>query len=359
MDNLTYRISNVGFDVPSLLVALKSKDINVTQKTIPRTQTETILFSLPVGKYAARWLFRINLKDGSISCSGGVTKTFFGHNVWVFKNEATQLAAILLIIHVDLQNIHGIRLPPVADSVSIERAEITHHFEMQAPVTKAGAIAKLNTLFMTLFPARRFLNGDTHDEPGTTGIGVVKSSRVCRAYDPRYKFDEKPEHISEEPWVELKKYCVNHLRIELMFSKRELIAAGLSTVAGWNDSSKIEQLVAKRYRDYGLSVEFTATNTGFTPADVKKTNPSYVDFARHWFSAGAKGTPPSGTSGSANRFKTYMARKGFRTEVPFNRHIYLQHGLHDILQPGLSADLPDAIRQSRELFGQWWRQIDA
>lgn len=355
MDNLTYRISNVGFDVPSLLIALKSKGINVTQKTVPRTQTELVLFSLPVGKYAARWMFRINLKENSVSCSGGVTKTFFCHNVWVFKNEAVQLEAILMVIHAELQNIDGITLPTSLEAVTIERVEITHHYAMPASFSVANAIGRLNTLFMTLFPARRFLNGDTHDEPGTTGIGVVKSSRVCRVYDPSYKFDKKPDHISEESWQELKNYCTKHLRIELMFGKRELHAAGLSPLADWSDSAKIEQLVAKRYKDYGLSVEFNATNDGLTPADVKKTNPSFVEYARHWFSGGARGTLPDGRSGSSNRFKQFMAAKGYRTDVPFDRHIYLLHGLHDILKPELRADLPDSIRKDRQLFSHWWK----
>ena len=127
MDNLSYRIADATIDVPTLLKALHSAGINVSHKTLPKTGTELIMFSLPIGKYAARWMFRLNLTDRTITCSGGVTKTFFGHNVWVFKNEATQLEAIISIIGADLQKIGGIELPSTPEALTVDDCpELTH-----------------------------------------------------------------------------------------------------------------------------------------------------------------------------------------------------------------------------------------
>lgn len=81
MDNLTYRIADVDINATVLTKTLKDLGIPMSQKTIPKQKDETITFSLPIGKYQCRWMFRYSLKRRSITCSGGVTKTFFAHNV--------------------------------------------------------------------------------------------------------------------------------------------------------------------------------------------------------------------------------------------------------------------------------------
>lgn len=359
MDNLTFRIPKVAIDPPVLKAALIGMGVNVTQKTLVKQRSNLILFSLPVGLHECRWLFRANLTDNTIACSGGVTKTFFGHNVWVFKNEAVQLAAIMTIVRDALSQIDGISMGCTdLYACLIERVELTNHFLLPDGVTTADSIGKIDLLFMTLFP-RRYSppEGKTHDNPGTVRLGQTKSSRVCRVYDPASKFLSKPGHILARTWEKLKIACTGHLRVEVMLSKRELLAAKLSTLGGWEDAVKVASLVAKRYQDFGLSVEFKATNDHFKPGDVRDTNPSFVEQARHWFSAGDKGVAPKPGSGAFNRFKQYMAAKGYRTDVPFARHHFLVHGLHDVLVPERSAELPDELRRDTSLFGKWWTSL--
>lgn len=353
MDNLSYRIVGVQIDVPALVQYLQAMGVPVSRKSIPKQKDELITFSLPIGNHNCRWMFRCSLKNRSIACSGGVTKTFFGHNVWVFTNEFEQLLAIIAIIAVDLQKIRGVTLPAHLSSVTVERVEVTRHHGLDGLMSKRQAIDLLAAMFMAIFPRRHFRNGATHNEPGTTGIGLNKSTRVCRVYDPILKFEEKPAHVQEDMWVALRNECERHLRVELMFAKRELQSAGLSTVAAWRDHALVEQLVEKRYKDYGLSVAFSTKALRFE--EVIATNPAFVEAARFFFTEGKRGTLIDMRNGSSNRFKQYMAAKGYRIDVPFGHHRHLAHGLSAFLQPRLAAELSDDLRANRNLFSFWWQ----
>lgn len=353
MDNLSYSIAGIDIDVSTLVRNLESLGIPVSRKTIPKRKDELITFSLPIGKFRCRWMFRCSLKNRTIACSGGVTKTFFGHNVWVFKNEFDQLSAIIEIIAKDLKRIEGIALPTSLKAITVERIETTRHHELGTLFTKRQAIDCLSAMFMAMFPNRHFRNGATHNEPGTTGIGLNKSSRVCRVYDPIFKFKEKPDHVPDEVWNSLRQECDGQLRVELMFGKRELHAASLDKLEAWKDSILVEKLVEKRYEDYGLSVAF---NTKILkPEDVTATNPAYVEAARFFFTNEEKGAQIDSRNGTSSRFKRYMAEKGYCTDVLFSHHGHLAHGLHDVLKPQLAAELPQILRKERSLFNYWWK----
>lgn len=351
MDNLRYRIEGVQIDVTSLIEHLNSMGVSVSRKTIPKRQDELITFSLPVGKYGSRWLFRCSLKDRAISCSGGVTSTFFGHNVWVFKNEFAQLQTILSIVGSVLTSLNGMVFPSALSAVIVDRVEVTRHHLPQVLCTR-HAVEALDAMFKAKFPGRHFLNGDTHDDPGTTGIGQFKSTRVCRVYDPAYKFAAKPGHVPNELWRTLSAECDQHLRVEIIFAKRELAAAGLSTVASWKDQTLVNALLKKRYQDYGLSVAFRTDR--LAPEEVTAAHPAFIEAARHFFTDGERGTPIHTANGSLNRFKRYMAEKGYCADVPFSHHVHLAHGLSETLQPHLAEELPSHIRADKELFDHWW-----
>ena len=352
MDNLTYRIADVEINATVLTKKLKELGIPVSRKTIPKQQDETITFSLPIGKYGCRWMFRYSLKRQSITCSGGVTKTFFAHNVWVLRKESAQLEAIIKIVSDDLAKIDGITLPTSMDAMSIERVELTRHHLLSKSISKRRAIDRLSAMFMAVFPDRHFRNGANLNEAGTTGIGLNKSSRVCRVYDPYFKFKDKPAHVPEFIWNVLKEECEDHLRVELMFAKRELLSAKLSQVPAWQEDSLIEALIAKRYADYGLSMEFKTA--ALSEAQVASTNLAFVEAARYFFTDGERGARIDIRNGSSNRFKRYMADKGYCTDVPFPHHVHLAHGLHELLQPELAVELSQLLRSNRDLFDFWW-----
>jgi hypothetical protein len=357
MDNLIYRIEDADIQVSALKQSLKDQGIPVSIKTVPRKDDEIAVFSLPIGRYQSRWMFRCSTRCRSITCSGGVTKTFFGHNVWVFKNEIKQLETITSIIFTTLAKVGGITLPSPSDAITVERAELTRHHDLDNLLTKREAIDRLSTMFMTLFPSRHFRNGANLDDAGTTGIGLNKSSRVCRVYDPSAKFKGKPAPVPDAVWARFAKACAQHLRVEIMFSKRELESAGLSKVSAWADTTLIDRLIAKRYRDYGLSVKFNME--AMQREQIAATNPAFVEAARYFFTNGERGTPIDNRSGTSNRFKRYMAAKGYCTDVTFLRHVHLAHGLHEILEPQRAAELPDELRSNSELFKRWWLQPGA
>jgi hypothetical protein len=359
MDNTSFRIVDTALEPSKLAATLAQHKVKVTRRTDPKRKSEEMLFSLPVGPYKARWLFRINLTEGSIACSGGVTKTFFGHNLYVFTNEAAQLRSIAQIVSTGLRDMPGMELPDEFEPV-IERAEVTRHHTLPADIDKADAQHRLDLMQMTLLPSRYSNEGRNHDNPGTTRIGKTKSSRACRIYDPCMKFDEKlkdrgrPPHVPAESWSALCNACAADLRVELMFNKRELESAGLDTIAGWEDVAAVMRLLENRYQRFGLSVDFRADQEGFTPESVRAEHPTFVNYARHFFSNGEKGAAPNPRSGSTPRYKKYMLDHGYNVDVPYERHQYLVHGLHQILRPDLAADLPLVIRRDAHLFGQWW-----
>lgn len=357
MDNLTFRISYLGYDVPTLVAALESRDINVTQKSIPRAKTKLILFALPVGRFRTKWLFRFNLTEHTISCSGGVTKTFFGHNLWVFNNEWDQLCTITNIVSSCLAEVDGIIFPDASlESITVEHVELTNHFILPAPWTQADAIDKANSLFMVLFPKQHDTDGKTLDDPGTASIGKNKSNKLCRVYDPCKKFKDCPDHVTPESWTTLTDKCTNHLRVEIMMKSRDIERLKLQRVDAWKDTAKIDAFLAKKHKHFGLTVDYKAEAGTLTPPAVEKTNPTFVEYARYWFSDGARGTPPNKTSGSANRFRQYMEERGFNINVPLKHHVHLTHGMHEFLDPALRADIPQEVRANKELFGQWWNE---
>ncbi len=361
MDNTTFRIVDTIVNPSELATVLAQRKIKVTHRTDPNKGSEEMLFSLPIGPYKARWLFRINLTDGSISCSGGVTKTFFGHNLYVFINEAAQLHAITQIVSNALRDLPGLVLPDEFEPV-IERAEVTRHHTLPVEIDKIDAQRRLDLMQMTLLPSRYSNEGRNHDNPGTTRIGKTKSSRACRIYDPSIKFDDRlkdkgrPPHIPVESWSALCDGVERDLRVELMFNKRELDSEGLDTITGWEDAAVVKRLLENRYQRFGLSVNFRADQEGFTPQSVHAERPTFVKYAQHFFSNGAKGSAPNPRSGATPRYKKYMLDHGYNVDVPYERHQFLIHGLHEIFRPDRAADLPLELRRNPYLFGQWWNK---
>lgn len=357
MDNTTFRILDIAVNPSGLAADLTQRKAKVTRRTDPKKNSEEMLFSLPIGPHKGRWLFRINLTEQSIACSGGVTKTFFGHNVCVFTNEAAQLRAITQIVSNALRGLPGLALPDEFEPV-IERAEVTRHHTLPDEIDKSDAQRRIDLMQMTLLPSRYSNEGRNHDSPGTTRIGKTKSSRACRIYDPCIKFDKKgagrPPHIPVEAWTALREAVQRHLRVEIMFNKRELESAGLHTIGGWEDTAAVMCLLESRYQRFGLSVACRADQEGFTPGSVYAKHPTFVEYARHFFSNGAKGSAPNPRSGATPRYKKYMLEHGYNVDVPFERHQYLVHGLHEIFRPDHAAELPIELRRNADLFGQWW-----
>lgn len=355
MDNLTFRVVDIAVEPAELAEEFAQRKVKLTHRRNPALKLAEMLFSLPIGPYKARWLFRINLTNHTITCSGGVTKTFFGHNVYVFTNEAAQLRAITQIVSNALRGLPGLVLPQEFEPV-IERAEVTRHHALPVGIAKVDAQRRIDLMLMTLLPRRYSNEGRNHDDAGTTRIGKSKSSRAFRCYDPNVKASSRPDHIPVDSWAALCNACRNDLRVEFMFNKRELQSAGLLAISGWDDTSAVERLLKSRYQRFGLSVRFKADQAGFTPASVYATNPSFVEYARHFFKNGGSGTAPNPRSGATARYKSFMLGHGYFVDVPFDRHQHLIHGLHEVFRADRAVELAPEIRSDRHLFGQWWNK---
>jgi hypothetical protein len=361
MDNATFRIPDVRIARSALTKTLVHRKIKLTRRTNADPVSEEMLFSLPIGPYRARWMIRLNLTHGSVTCSGGVTRTFFGHNLYVFANEAIQLQTITKLVSTALRELPGLILPDEFEPF-IERVELTRHHTLPPEFDKEDAQRRIDLMLMTLFPSRYSNEGRNHDNPGTTRIGKTKSSRVCRIYDPATKFDERlkekgrPAHIPLDDWTALCNACDRHLRVEIMLNKRELESVSLNRLSGWTDASVVLSLLESRYRRFGLSVKYRADQDGFSPEFVGDKHPTFVGYARYFFSAGARGTAPNTRSGSTPRYKKFMLAHGYNVDAAFARHKFLAHELHEVLRPDRASNLPQDIRRNQILFRRWWEE---
>lgn len=357
MDNTRLSFIAESVDTDELARHLRALGITRTTRESADGHTE-ILFPMLVGKFEQRWLFRLTPKNRTITCSGGVTKTFYGHNAWVFSdNEWQQLQDIVSILWRQLSEVPGIGLNsvPADDLVDVLFAELTRHHDVSEAGSREDAMAKLHRLWEALYPKQYCSDRPTPDDPGTARIGKTKSHRLARAYLPSAKFGvpkAKPAHIAPALWGQLYKHCEPCVRVELIFDARTLRAAGLSKVSGWQDLNRVNSLIEERYRRFGLNVAYSdqpLSSSEFSPRAWKT-----AEAARHFFTGGQRGKMlPSGT-GSESRFARYMADKGYNISVPFILHEALKHDLHHLMDPHSPAVLPPRLRASSRLFPQWW-----
>lgn len=353
MDNTTIAISDVAVEPSTLAAGLAQAKIKLTRRSDPAMPGEQMLFSLPIGPHQQRWLFRVGAASGTITCSGGVTKTFFGHNLYVFTNEGDQLEAIAKILTDALRKVPGLTVPEQAQ-ISVDRAELTRHHALPPEVSKKDALERLDRMQMVLLPTRYSNEGRTLDDPGTIRIGKTKSSRVCRIYDPAIKFAKRPAHIPMAFWNALCTSRLQELRVEIMLNKRELKSAKLDVIPAWHDQTRVLKQVEKRYRRFGLSVPFRSDKLGVTSLEMKEDHPAWYDAAMHFFSGGNYGTPLNPRSGSTTRFKGFMLDRGYCVDIPFDRHVHLAHGLHEHLQPATAATIAVELKEDKALFRKWW-----
>jgi len=312
-----------------------------------------VIFSLKIGKHNGKWLFRYNAADQTLSCSGGATSTFFGHNLWVFRNEAPQMRAIASMVMAVLSQLDGLSISSSPEDIIPDRVELTRHFPL-SDVTHNEAIEQIDAMLKRRFGKSRFRNGDAHDEAGVTGIGATKSERWLRIYNPLWKQSKKPLHISQGAWDELAVFCARHLRVEIILRDRDIDRLRLTDISAWEDRKRIDEILSDKLWHAGLTVPFTSSSAELTPSDVKSTNPAFVDAGRHFFTNGERGSAINKRNGSANRFRQFMLARGYDINIPFGDHHLLVHGLHEMLQLGRQATLPSTLCTSRELFGHWW-----
>ncbi|CAE6768752.1 hypothetical protein R69619_03742 [Paraburkholderia nemoris] len=353
MDNFKFIIPDVHVEAVTLTDALKSANVNITVRHEHGKQEPSVIFSLKIGKHNGKWLFRYNAANRALSCSGGATSTFFGHNLWVFRNEAPQMRAIASMVMAVLSQLDGLSIASSPEDIIPDRVELTSHFPL-SDVTHNEAIQRIDAMLKRRFGKSRFRNGDAHDEAGVTGIGATKNERWLRVYNPLWKGGKKPPHIGQEAWNELVAFCARHLRVEIILRERDIKRLDLIQVSAWEDRDHIDEILRGKLSHAGLTVPFTSASAGLTPSDVKCTNPAFVDAARHFFTNAERGSPIDKRNGSANRFRQFMLARGYDINIPFSDHHLLAHGLHEMLQLERRATLPSILRIDQELFGHWW-----
>lgn len=355
MDHVIFETAS-EFDVDQVCERLRLHNVRVTRTSATSSSPPTIRFSLAIGPWRARWLFRIDENAGTINCSGGVTNTFFGHNVMVPRNEAIQLRVILQIVREALAGV-GIAVSLRVDDYVIKRVEITHHFRLPEGVPVADAVARLARHFKALRGKASFQNGSDLHQPGTVGVGASKSKRECRAYDPMQKFGMRPRGIDNYDWDQMFALVKGRVRIEMILNARELHRSGLDAVAGWDDAAVVAEVLNQKYRKLGLTVAFHASLSKRTTDSIVLAHPTFEPYLRHWMTAGRKGHAPKIRSGSTTRFKRLLRGLGFNVNVAYAFHHFLAHGLHAVLQLGRVCRIPRMLQHSTA-FARWWERSE-
>jgi hypothetical protein len=343
MDNITLIFTGIEFEPDKVFKFLRLNKVRQSLKA-----DQTILFSRPVGKHKSGWMFSINMKKGTIKCSGGPTTTFFGFNAWVSLNESVQMKAIVDILHQKLAAIKGITFPEHIDP-TVHRVEVTHLYPFRDLAEINDAELAIYQSLVIRYPGHVQIAGATFEMPGVVRVGHSKSTSTLRLYPEVTKFAKKPKHIDQGKWDAFEVTLENYMRVETMYNKDQLNKEGLDLASGWAKPATIMGLVDKRMRDAGLR--------GVQPQDLDKLNglvtptPSTAPLRviDNWM----KGKPIK-SNGTWTKAQKKAKECGFDLTRPFKQQALLAHKFGGYFDEDKVYKLPSKLRSDKGLFNRWW-----
>lgn len=343
MDNIDLIFTGIKFDTEKVYSFLRNKNARHSEKP-----DHSIVFSRAVGQHKSGWKFTINMKKGTIECSGGPTTTFFGFNAWVSLNESVQMKTIVDILHQKLASIKGITFPENIDP-TVHRVEVTHLYPFRDLAEINDAELAIYQSLVILYPKRVQIAGASFEMPGVVRVGHNKSTSTLRLYPEVTKFTKKPKHVDQTKWDTLSAELKNYMRVETMYTTDQLRKEGLHLASGWAKPATIMGLVDKRMRDAGLR--------GIPPQDLAKlkalvtatptTRPHQV--IDDWL----KGKPLK-NNGTRNSAQKIVKKFGFNLTRPYKQQALLAHGFADYFDEGKVYQLPLKLRNDKGLFDRWW-----
>ena len=345
MDNITIRFSGVTFDLNKLLVFLKKNKARESSKP-----DDVFLFTRKVGKHKAGWLFRLDIRNKNILCSGGPTSTFFGFNAWVSLKHSTQMATIVNILRKKLEQMDGVMLSEVV-SPTVHRVEITHLYRFDSIDEIAQAEIALYSNLVVRYPKKVMMSGASMDVPGMIRVGLNKSLTTLRVYPEELKLETKPAHLYSAEWKKLREELKNCLRVECIFDSVQLKAAGLDKAEEWGCLDNLEKLVDDRMSEAGLR------NT--MPQSVEKLD-AYLAGPKQSkvkdFMAGWKAGKSIDVNGTWSAVQVDAKAMGFDITMPYSHQRHLAHGLHGRFDTSQVVELSETLRNDEVLFERWWNK---
>ena len=348
MDNVTLIFTDISFDTKKVYSFLRDKNARPSEKP-----DHGIIFVRSVGLHKSKWLFDINMSKGTIRCSGGPTTTFFGFNAWVSLTESVQMKAIVGILHRKLSAIDGISFPEHVDP-TVHRVEVTHLYPFRDLAEINDAEIAIYRSLVIRYPARVQIAGATYEMPGTVRVGHSKSTSTLRLYPEVTKFAKKPKDVPQAKWDALSAKLGNFMRVETMYTARQLTNDGLHLASGWAKPATIMGLVDKRMREAGLR--------GVPPQDLAKlkelvtATPSRapLQLIGKWLK-----DKPVVKNGTWTVAQKLVKECGFDLTRPLEQQRLLAHGFSNYFDADKVYQLPLKIRQDKDLFDRWWEGDEA
>ncbi|MBB1076377.1 hypothetical protein HUU62_18375 [Rhodoferax sp. 4810] len=343
MDNITLVFTGIEFEPDKVFKFLRLNKVRQSLKA-----DQSVLFSRTVGQHKSGWMFTINMKKGTIKCSGGPTTTFFGFNAWVSLNESVQMKAIVDILHQKLAAIKGITFPEQPDP-TVHRVEITHLYPFRDLAEINDAELAIYQSLVIRYPGRVQIAGATFEMPGVVRVGHTKSTSTLRLYPEVTKFAKKPKHVDQAKWDALATKLENYMRVETMYTTSQLSKEGLDLASGWAKPATIMGLVDQRMREAGLR--------GVPPQDLAKLKalvtpaPSTAPLRAigNWM----KGKPVE-RNGTRSAAQKVAKNFGFNLTRPFKQQALLAHGFGGYFDEDKVYKLPSELRSDKGLFSRWW-----
>jgi hypothetical protein len=343
MDNITMIFKDIQFDSNKVHAFLRDKNARPSQK--PDFGIE---FVRAVGPHKSKWLFKIDMIKGTIRCSGGPTTTFFGFNAWVSLTESVQMEAIVGILHRKLAAIDGIAFPEHVDP-TVHRVEVTHLYPFHDLSEISVAEIAIYQSLVIRYPGRVQIAGATYEVPGTVRVGHSKSTSTLRLYPEATKFSRRPKHVPQAKWNVLAATLKNFMRVETMYTARQLKNDGLHLASGWKKPATVAKLVDQRMREAGLRGVPRQDLTALKTLAASRPSRKPLQLIGNWL----KDTPvvKNGTWTSAQKM---VKACGFDLTRPFVQQRLLAHDFSDHFEAGNVYQLPLKLRQDKALFTRWW-----
>lgn len=327
-----------------------------TKQSAPRDSGKTFLFSLKVGPHEAVWKVEGNRHKRTISLSGDASRTFFGHDMLISRNEHQQMAALVKILRAALAGaVAGLEVP-LNNIVLVNEASIVRHFAVGDIEAQRDAMNKIYRNLVARFEGDVRWEGETLTSPGMLTIrrrGVGEVLRIHSATDMRnlslWIFEQ------DAPHKEVSDAYDRHLRFEFILGKKFLAKQRLDSTADWHDSQPVSRCLDHLFESYGFSVHRRSDlagrpnetqDLGLAPGEI---NALIDDWRREKRICGN-----DVWGSSLRKAKEFLAKAGFDIFIAPKHHHWLAHGLHDLLKPESAAIFSPGLRANDKLFGRWW-----
>jgi len=310
-----------------------------------------------VGQHDEIWKIEGHRNKRTISVSGDASRTFFGHDLLISRNEHEQMTALAKILRAALSTVTGLQMSQ-NNIVLVDEVTIVRHFVVGNMETQREAIHKLYRNLVARFVGVVYLEGETIRSPGIVTVNfratgeIIKIQSAADLINP--SMWTSPDDEKNKPVFDAYN---QHLRFEFTVGHKPLADCGLRSTMGWLFDLSTNDYIDRLFKSFGLSSHYRADVAGL-PNDEKVTGHG-ADEANGLIDAWKQGEYVRGNNVRGSPFqkaKEFLNDAGFDIDILPEHHHWVSHGLHDLLQPKNSAKFSRELRDDVGIFDRWWER---